>query len=254
MGESKKIDWSNMSEAVPAYFTTVMMPFSYRCGAGASRKGREEAVVCCSWQARTDRLTYRATIHNPQHHQRHPLRHRHVPRLLPHHRRHHHRPRVRPPWPFPEQASRGRRRQRERQRRWHHPDPHLPPHGAPLPVPGQPADGAVRARVFLVFDFGGERGLQLFFVPCVLIYTTPRPYPHPSTPTHSRPSLLLSKGQVDELDQEQRAEEQALQGHFLPIATVTGDYPHAAVASQRKGAAAGGGGYGTVGGGIASSL
>ena len=31
MGESKKIDWSNMSEAVPAYFTTVMMPFSYRC-------------------------------------------------------------------------------------------------------------------------------------------------------------------------------------------------------------------------------
>jgi hypothetical protein len=30
MGESKKIDWSNMSEAVPAYFTTVMMPFSYR--------------------------------------------------------------------------------------------------------------------------------------------------------------------------------------------------------------------------------
>ena len=30
IGESKKIDWANMSEAVPAYFTTVMMPFSYR--------------------------------------------------------------------------------------------------------------------------------------------------------------------------------------------------------------------------------
>lgn len=71
----------------------------------------------------------------------------------------------------------------------------------------------------------------------------------------SRPSLLVPKGQVYELDQEQRAEERALQGHFLPIATVGGDYPHAAAGPlHQQGAAAGGGGYGTVGGGIASSL
>jgi AGZA family xanthine/uracil permease-like MFS transporter len=31
MGESSKIDWADMREAVPAFFTTVMMPFSYRC-------------------------------------------------------------------------------------------------------------------------------------------------------------------------------------------------------------------------------
>jgi xanthine/uracil/vitamin C permease (AzgA family) len=30
MGESKRVDWTDMNQAVPAYFTTVMMPFSYR--------------------------------------------------------------------------------------------------------------------------------------------------------------------------------------------------------------------------------
>lgn len=30
MGESGKIEWADMQQAVPAFFTTVMMPFSYR--------------------------------------------------------------------------------------------------------------------------------------------------------------------------------------------------------------------------------
>jgi xanthine/uracil/vitamin C permease (AzgA family) len=33
MGESRKIDWNEMHEALPAFFTTVMMPFSYRYAA-----------------------------------------------------------------------------------------------------------------------------------------------------------------------------------------------------------------------------
>ena len=48
MGESKKIDWSNMSEAVPAYFTTVMMPFSYRyydLPTPPTNNGRERRVL-----------------------------------------------------------------------------------------------------------------------------------------------------------------------------------------------------------------
>jgi hypothetical protein len=73
-----------------------------------------------------------------------------------------------------------------------------------------------------------------------------------------RPSLILPKKEVDILDQEQEAEERALQGHFLPIVATVGDAhgrggPVAAAAGG-GGGGGGDGGYGTVGGGIASSL
>lgn len=68
---------------------------------------------------------------------------------------------------------------------------------------------------------------------------------------HSRPSLLLSKGQVHTLDEEQEAEERALMGHFLPI---IGDPVQQQQQSRGTAGGGGGGGYGTVGGGIASSL
>lgn len=228
MGESKKIDWSNMSEAVPAYFTTVMMPFSYR-SVSQSVSASHSASQSTN-QPPTSSLS--PPKRHAQHHQRHPLRHRHVPGLLLHHGGHGYRPRLRPPG---RTAPRWRGRE-GRRGRGGRPDARVA-HAA-LPLHGQPDDGAVRCVAFCRF------------VRCEWRVSLSKTVSFRTTNHDSRPSLLLSKGQVHTLDEEQEAEERALKGHFLPIA---GD--HRTLQQRAAVAAAGGAGaYGTVGGGIASSL
>lgn len=187
MGESKKIDWSNMKEAVPAYFTTVMMPFSYSITNGILF-GIIMSFAFYFTTGDTPLSRFCGKIGDSQQQQQQQQEGR-------------------------KEGAKEGAKEGGKEEGWQ-----VIGGGFPSPGGGGGSGG------------GGGGGLL-------------SPY---TRHMERRPSLILPKDAVDELDRQEEAEQAALMGSYPPLATVADTFPPPPASrgggGEREGGRGGGGG------------